>query len=1028
MSLGQSASCRSFRQQRGPAHRRRLQRRRSALRSPSFLPSHPHPRPFPFSPRLTMADHPEHQPSVGLNLSDDDGSGPGEPGPSNKPANTKRGTRACDRCRKIKSKCEPGAGEKCKNCEVANTPCTFQGPSFKRGPPKGYIHSIEQRWHQVECILATIMEAPQAQDIIQNIRADPFANAILDRVKAGPYGPRNRMEQSMDTSSEGFYASLMEVPEHTAPKDDRRSRRHEDPTALSTPTKEWQEQLSRRLAYGNQWPYAPASLSPVSGSSSSVGGTTETTRTRRRVDYPGQPANVPPTPQGWDNLYTLPDQPGELPVSSSSVDANAHTAGEPNTVDETAESFGHLSVDENKEFRYHGPASGLPLLAQSRRKTGDDLQENRIWKFSAAHIDPEIADQDPTAEEEEVEVRMPSPEMQYHLLQLYFTYVHPFFPVVHKQDFLYHYNSLYVLPYFFMLLLSMFAIAARYSNRPEDHPGSSGTNVSRAGQQYAEDAHKLLDRKYQTSRPSTCQALLLLAIREFGMGAMDKGWLYSGTSSAIAIDLGMNRNADGWTTDGTTPVFSDSEKQIRKHIWWSCCICDKLSAVWLGRPITFRANDYSTPVPGSDEVDEGELWEPYPRSSLGPDFVPQTSRLMTSFQEACHLSVIITDIMDKIYPVQPSSETPRRVLFEQLETRLNKWLIDLPEHLRFSANDKHAHTLPHILMLHIEYQAALLLLHRAFLPSYSEDTTQPLAQSDPLALKAFDVCSGAAVQITTMSAIFHDRFGLEKAPPFLSIYLQSAGIMHVITLTRRPWDPQATLGLTRCISACKQMEAGLAHSAKKLWPTATRLRLLLEGAKVRLDESAYAYSQTSRPKRSVDDALGESQTTDFSARDMYGQPAVDQYHHASPTASRAWDYGQHSRTVEQTLGVGFSGNEASTSSYPGFQWWPSQLMTTQGLTHMSLSAPMDMPPVSAPMPYGSMPGLASMPSHPQQQTPHHMHQQHTQGQHVPQQHQQGLPQEQFTFGQGSMSQEFVQGVNYPAYDYRYHQGENPGPS
>ena len=27
-----------------------------------------------------------------------------------------------------------------------------------------------------------------------------------------------------------------------------------------------------------------------------------------------------------------------------------------------------------------------------------------------------------------------------------------------------------------------------------------------------------VDRKYQSSRPSTCQALLLLAIREFGMG------------------------------------------------------------------------------------------------------------------------------------------------------------------------------------------------------------------------------------------------------------------------------------------------------------------------------------------------------------------------------------------------------------------------------------------------------------------------------------------------------------------------------
>lgn len=69
--------------------------------------------------------------------------------------------------------------------------------------------------------------------------------------------------------------------------------------------------------------------------------------------------------------------------------------------------------------------------------------------------------------------------------------------------------------------------------------------------------------------------------------------------------------------------------------------------------------------------------------------------------------------MDKLYPVQPSSETPRRVLFERLEARLNKWNIGLPEHLRYNTLDRYAKPLPHILMLHIEYQAAVLLLHRA---------------------------------------------------------------------------------------------------------------------------------------------------------------------------------------------------------------------------------------------------------------------------------------------------------------------------
>ncbi|KAJ8454826.1 hypothetical protein ONZ51_g12801 [Trametes cubensis] len=962
-----------------------------------------------------------HQPS--RSLSEDDGGG--EPGPSSKASSSKR---ACDRCRKIKSKCEPGSGDKCKNCEIANTPCTFQGPSFKRGPPKGYIHSIEQRWHQVECILATIMESPRAQDIVNDLRGDSFASAILDRVQAGPYGARSRLEQQVDTTSESFYQSLVQVPD----RDDRRSRRQsrvsreivsQDPAALATPTREWQDQLSRRLAYGSQWAYSSAPMSPVSGASSSAGGSNEYARTRRRLEQLGQQPYV--QQQQWDNLYTMSD---------------SAQAGEPNTMDETAEAFGHLSVDENKEFRYHGPASGLPLLAQSRRKTGDDLQENRIWRFSD-HIDPEMHSRDTTSEEEDVAVQLPSLDQQSHLLQLYFTYVHPFFPVIHKRDFLYHYNAFSgsaplgaghstepsrhpMQRPCKILLLSMFAIAARYSNRPEDHPSIQGSNASRAGQQYAEDAHKLLDRKYQTSRPSTCQALLLLAIREFGMGAMDKGWLYSGMALRMAIDLGMNRNADSWTTDGKTPVFTDSEKQIRKHIWWSCCICDKLSAVWLGRPITFRANDYSTPVPDANEADEHEMWEPYPRGSLG-NYVPQHARLMTSFREACHLSVIITDIMDKIYPVQPSSETPRRVLFEQLETRLNKWLIGLPEHLRFSSNDRNANPLPHVLMLHIEYQAAVLLLHRAFLPAYDEGATQRVAQSDPLALKAFDVCSGAAAHITSMTAIYSEKFGLDKSPPFLSIYLQAAGVMHVITLTRRPWDPQATLGLTRCITACSQMET--------LWPTMTRLRRLLEGAKVRLDDTAYEYEAgpSTRAKRSVEEALGFTRDSEMSGREAYDMPPADQYQ--PPATSRAWDHAPNARMVAQTLGI--PGQEVSPSLYPGFQWWPTQLSTTEGLTHMSLSAPMDMPPASAPMSYGTIAGPSGVA---------HSHAQQPQTHPLPPQHQhQGVHQEPFNFdqsqhpqhphhphayAQGSQTMQDPQGgLAYPNYEYRYpgHPGQ-PG--
>ena len=42
------------------------------------------------------------------------------------------------------------------------------------------------------------------------------------------------------------------------------------------------------------------------------------------------------------------------------------------------------------------------------------------------------------------------------------------------------------------------------------------------------------------------------------------------------------------------PTLTHSLAQFWDHV--------RLSAVWLGRPITFRANDYSTSIPNTDEV------------------------------------------------------------------------------------------------------------------------------------------------------------------------------------------------------------------------------------------------------------------------------------------------------------------------------------------------------------------------------------------------------------------------------------------
>jgi hypothetical protein len=139
---------------------------------------------------------------------------------------------ACDQCRKTKSKCERPAGNNtpCKSCILAgtgshsifhpehpfNSHCCYcctslylprhvpslafhsqrrrpnpqtSGPSYKRGPPKGYIHAIEQRWHQVESLLGAIIQCPDptVQSLVSALSQDELAREIIRRVDNGPY-------------------------------------------------------------------------------------------------------------------------------------------------------------------------------------------------------------------------------------------------------------------------------------------------------------------------------------------------------------------------------------------------------------------------------------------------------------------------------------------------------------------------------------------------------------------------------------------------------------------------------------------------------------------------------------------------------------------------------------------------------------------------------------------------------------------------------------------------------------------------
>jgi hypothetical protein len=122
-----------------------------------------------------------------------------------------------------------------------------------------------------------------------------------------------------------------------------------------------------------------------------------------------------------------------------------------------------------------------------------------------------------------------------------------------------------------------------------------------AGDVYLGEAKRLLDLSYSSSRPATCQALLLMGYREIGIGAMAQAWLYIGMAIRMAQDLGLHKNADQWTHGGVS-LFTPVELQERRRIWYACVIMDKYVSTYVGRPLSILELDFDTELPSVDEV------------------------------------------------------------------------------------------------------------------------------------------------------------------------------------------------------------------------------------------------------------------------------------------------------------------------------------------------------------------------------------------------------------------------------------------
>lgn len=77
-------------------------------------------------------------------------------------------------------------------------------------------------------------------------------------------------------------------------------------------------------------------------------------------------------------------------------------------------------------------------------------------------------------------------------------------------------------------------------------------------------------------------------------------------------------------------------------------------------------------------------------------------------------TVVITgEVLAKVYRVSRAHTVPPRAIRQELYSRLLQWALELPEHLQYNPTaSSRPCPAPHVLIMHVQYWATVLLLHR----------------------------------------------------------------------------------------------------------------------------------------------------------------------------------------------------------------------------------------------------------------------------------------------------------------------------
>ena len=214
-------------------------------------------------------------------------------------------------------------------------------------------------------------------------------------------------------------------------------------------------------------------------------------------------------------------------------------------------------------------------------------------------------------------------------------------------------------------------------------------------------------------------------------------WHWMGIASSLAFSLGLHRKAAD-TTDNLR------ENRLRRRVWWSCCLRDRIIALAMSRAMRIRDDEFDTPRLTYEDFDTAEVvfqglqMDPlscsFPIAGLG-----NLSKLAEMFMFMVELSIHAGEVITWQYSMLPSEafeaqNTPnmtnsRTMLFPRAQPdrpekvlaydkKLHDWFGRRPDSCRYysrrqsASESQHPTISVHQSLIHMTFHAVVSALHR----------------------------------------------------------------------------------------------------------------------------------------------------------------------------------------------------------------------------------------------------------------------------------------------------------------------------